>query len=159
MRLASFAWFLPLVGLASGQLTGPVGPTTSLCLKKHECNIVDYGASNDNSSDIAGALETAFTECVLQNPGSRLVVPEGEYLLNRSVVLSNATNWAFQVEGLITIAYGGNYSVDRQLILQGYAGVQPLNDTINGEGDGLFLEDALVIVNGETSFPCAWITF
>jgi hypothetical protein len=111
--------------------------------------VLDYGAVNDNSTDIAKALEATFTDCVLDHPGSRLVVPAGEYLLNRSVVLSNGTNWAFQLEGLISLAYGGNYSVDRELILQGYAGVQPLNDTINGEGDHLFLENGLVIVNRE----------
>jgi rhamnogalacturonan hydrolase len=131
------------------QLLGPVGPTTPLEEKTLECNILDYGANNDNSTDTADALEAAFSNCVLPNPGSRLVVPEGEYLLNRSVVLSNGTNWAFQLEGLITLAYGGNYSVDRELILQGYAGVEILNSTINGEGDGNFLIDGLVIVNGK----------
>lgn len=139
----------------SCQLTGPVGPTTRLSEKTTECSILDYGAANDNSTDTADAIEAAFSKCVLPNPGSRLVVPEGEYLLNRSVVLSNGTNWAFQVEGLITLAYGGNWNVDRELILQGLAGVQALNATINGEGDGKFLLDGLVIVNGKTTtFAC-----
>ena len=157
MRIAVIFKLLHFAGWASCQLTGPVGPTTSLDLKTHECNILDYGASNDNSSDIATALESTFTDCVLRNPGSRLVIPEGQYLLNRSVVLSNATNWAFQLEGLITLAYGGNYSVERQLILQGFAGSKVLNDTVNGEGDGLFLQDALVIVNGKVSGTCTLI--
>ena len=157
MRTSLFFKLLHFAGLASCQLAGPVGPTTSLDLKTHECNILNYGASNDNSSDIADALETTFNDCVLHNPGSRLIVPEGQYLLNRSVVLSNATNWAFQLEGLVTLAYDGNYSVDRQLILQGFAGSQVLNDTVNGEGDGLFLQDALVIVNGKAPSASGWL--
>ncbi|KAH8646151.1 glycoside hydrolase family 28 protein [Xylariales sp. PMI_506] len=142
------AWALAqFLGHANAQLIGPVGPTTPLSEKTHECNILDYGAVNDNSTDTADAIEAAFTKCVLPNPGSRLLIPEGEYLLNRSVVLSNATNWAFQHEGLISLAYGANWTVDRELILQGFAGVEALNSTVNGEGDGLFLQDALVIVN------------
>jgi hypothetical protein len=158
MKVLSSYLLSHLVGLATAQLIGPVGPTTPLSHKTRQCNVLHYGAVNDNSTDIADALELTFRECVLKSPGSRLVVPEGEYLLNRSVVLSNATNWAFQLEGLITLAYGGNYSVSRELILQGHAGVQPLNDTINGEGDHLFLENGLVIVNGTHSLRAeTWI--
>lgn len=138
-----------LAGQALGQLVGPVGPTSDLASKTHVCNILDFGAKSDNSTDVADALHAAFDQCVLQHPGSRLVVPEGQYLLNRSVVLSNATNWAFQLDGLITAAYGGNWTVDRELILQGFAGVDALNSTINGEGDQKFLLDVLVIVNGK----------
>lgn len=152
MKLVPYLLLWQSATLTVGQLIAPVGPTTDVSEKQRECNILDYGAFNDNSTDIAQSLETAFEDCVLNHPGSTLIVPEGAYLLNRSVVLSNATNWAFRIDGLITLAYGGNYTVDRELILQGYAGVQPLNDTINGEGDGLFLQDGLVIVNGRNAF-------
>lgn len=141
--LAALLW-----QVSAGQLIGPVGPTTSLKDKTIECNILDYGAVADNSTDISTAIETTFSDCVQKNPGSRLIVPHGEYLLNRSVVLSNGTNWALQLDGLITAAYGGNWTVDRELILQGFAGVEALNVTINGEGDGEFLLDVFVIVNG-----------
>ncbi|PWY67145.1 pectin lyase-like protein [Aspergillus heteromorphus CBS 117.55] len=134
-------------GLVAGQLIGPVGPTNSLAQKTIECSITDYGAVADNQTDIASALESAFSECVLPNRGSRLVVPEGDYLLGRGVVLSNGTNWAFQLDGLITAAYGGNWTIDRGLILQGFAGADLLNATVNGEGDHEFLLDVLVIVN------------
>lgn len=131
----------------AAQLTGPVGPTTKLDQKTNECNILNYGAINDNSTDASGAIESAFKNCVLSHPGSRLVVPEGEYLIKRTVILQNGTNWAFQLDGLITLAYGGNWTVDRELILQGFAGVEPLNATINGEGDGLFLQNGITIIN------------
>ncbi|KAE8388779.1 pectin lyase fold/virulence factor [Aspergillus alliaceus] len=95
--------------LAVGQLISPVGPTTTVTQKTTECNILTYGA------------------CVRPNPGSRLVIPEGEYLIN----------WGC----------GGNWEIERSLILQGFAGVDVLNSTINGEGDHKFLLDVLVIVN------------
>ncbi|GAQ39913.1 endo-rhamnogalacturonase F [Aspergillus niger] len=147
MRLSSLIPVSLLAGLAAGQLIGPVGPTTNLEDKNIECNILDYGGVADNQTDVAASIEATFTECVLNNPKSRLVVPEGNYLIKRSVVLSNGTNWAFQLDGLITAAYGGNWTVDRELILQGFAGEQIINSTINGEGDGKFLLDVLVIVN------------
>lgn len=135
--------------LTQAQLVGPVGPTTPLTEKTKICNVLDYGAIADNATDISPALNLAFSDCVLKNENSRLYVPEGEYLLNQSVVLSNATAWALQLDGLITAAYGGNWSVERELILQGFAGAEVLNSTINGEGDQKFLLDSLVIVNGE----------
>lgn len=138
-----------MIASAVGQLIGPVGPTTPLKEKTIECNVLNYGAVADNSTDVSSAIEAAFTECVLKNPGSRLVVPEGDYLLNRSLVLSNATNWALQLDGLITAAYNGNWTVDRNLILQASAGTELINSTVNGEGDGKFLLDVLVIVNGK----------
>ncbi|KXH62702.1 murein transglycosylase, partial [Colletotrichum salicis] len=128
-------------------LTGAVGPTTSLSQKTTECNILNYGAVNDNSTDVASAIEKAFKTCVLPHAGSRLIVPDGQYLIKRTVILSNGNNWAFQLDGLITLAYGGNWTVDRELILQGFAGVEPLNATINGEGDGQFLQNGITIIN------------
>lgn len=148
MSAFSKLFLLGLLGLSNAQLIGPVGPTTALEDKIIECNVLDYGAVADNATDISTPLEAAFTECVLSQPGSRLVVPEGNYLINRSVVLSNATHWAFQLDGLITAAYGGNWTVDRELLLQGFAGTALINATIDGEGDHEFLLDVLVIVNG-----------
>ncbi|KAF5974125.1 murein transglycosylase [Fusarium coicis] len=133
--------------LATAQLTGPVGPLTSLSQKTHKCNILNYGAINDNSTDTADAIEKTVNTCVLSNAGSRLIIPDGQYLIKRSVVLSNGTNWALQLDGMITLAYGGNWTVDRKLVLQGFAGVELLNATINGEGDGQFLQNGLTIIN------------
>ncbi|KIM93395.1 glycoside hydrolase family 28 protein [Oidiodendron maius Zn] len=150
MALYWLALLLPIFQLPSltyGQLIGPVGPTTPLSRKVIECNILDYGAKADNETNAAPAIQAAYDDCVRPNPGSRLIVPEGNYLITEDIVLANATNWAFQLDGLITASYTGNYSVPREDILWGPAGVQALNETINGEGDGLFLLDILVIVN------------
>ncbi|KAF8862818.1 glycoside hydrolase family 28 protein [Acephala macrosclerotiorum] len=142
---------LYLAALSFAQLTGPVGVTTPLHEKTHECNILHYGGISDNRTDVAPAVTRAFEECVLHHPRSRLIIPPGNYLLKQSIVLSNATNWAFQLDGLITAEYIGNtstaYTVKRDLILQGYAGVEPLNSMINGEGDGEFLQNLIVIIN------------
>ncbi|KAN0108708.1 glycoside hydrolase family 28 protein [Hyaloscypha variabilis] len=153
MHLSLILSCLVTIPFASSQLIGPVGPRTPLSEKTRVCNILDFGGVADNSTDVAPAITTAFEKCVQRQPGSRLVVPEGNYLLKQSIVLSNGTNWAWQLDGLITAEYVGNssgtsnYLVPRDLILQGFAGVQALNSTINGEGDGKFLENLIVIVN------------
>jgi hypothetical protein len=58
---------------------------------------------------------------------------------------------------LITAAYLGNstaavanYTVPREAILQGFAGVEQLNGTINGKGDHEFLQNFIVIINGQS---------
>ena len=99
---------LTLPQLSASQLTGPVGPTTPLSKKTRVCNVLDYGAKADNVTNIAPALRSAYQQCVLPHPGSRLYVPKGNYLTTEDIVLSNGTNWAFQLDGLIT-AYVGLY--------------------------------------------------
>ncbi|KAJ0357633.1 hypothetical protein COL154_009939 [Colletotrichum chrysophilum] len=141
MKSALLAAVLSLSGVAA-QLTGPVGPTTALSKKTTECNILNYGGISDNSTDVADAIENAYKSCVLVHAGSRLIVPEGNYLIKRTAILSNGTNWAFQLDGLITLAYGGNWTVDHELILQGFAGVEQLNATINGEAYHLTIRGA-----------------
>ena len=84
------------------QLTGPVGPTTPLSQKTKVCNVLDYGAKADNKTNVAPALRAVFQQCVLPHPGSRLYLPNGNYLTTEGIVLSNGTNWAFQLDGLIT---------------------------------------------------------
>ena len=84
------------------QLTGSVGPKTPLSQKTKVCNVLDYGAKADNKTNVAPALRDAFQQCVLPHPGSRLYVPNGDYLTTEDIVLSNGTNWAFQLDGLIT---------------------------------------------------------
>jgi rhamnogalacturonan hydrolase len=156
MLSATLLWlgFLLLVPQVSSQLIGPVGATTPLHEKTRLCNILDFDGIADNNTDVAPAITAAFEKCVKRQPRSRLVVPEGNYLLKQSIVLSNGTNWAFQLDGLITAEYVGNstgtsnFLVPRDLILDGFAGIQALNSTINGEGDGKFLENLIVIVNG-----------
>jgi rhamnogalacturonan hydrolase len=54
----------------------------------------------------------------------------------------------YGTDHIVLRSYDGNYSVPREAILQGItASVQVINSTINGEGDGQYLLDVLVIVN------------
>ncbi|THH06186.1 hypothetical protein EW145_g4260 [Phellinidium pouzarii] len=106
-----------ILGLASSvvlaQLSGSVGPTTPTSEKQATiCNVLDYGGEI-GSSDIGPAIGNAFTECVLNNSGSTLYVPEGNYDMKTWQILSGGTKWAFQMDGVITRAStaGGNMIV------------------------------------------------
>ncbi len=86
-----------LLSAVSAQLSGHVGPTSSLESKQSTiCNVLDYGGSI-GSSDIGPAITSAFTvrfgprshrqertlidsdqDCVLNNSGSTLYVPAGK---------------------------------------------------------------------------------
>jgi rhamnogalacturonan hydrolase len=105
---------LALLSFTQGQLIGPVGPTTPLAHKLIECNILNYGAKADNRRDVAPAIHAAYKQCVLPNPGSRLIVPSGTYLTTENIVLANATNWAFQLDGLITAYVTGIRDVAKE---------------------------------------------
>ncbi|RDX45296.1 rhamnogalacturonase [Lentinus brumalis] len=99
-----------LLSAVSAQLSGHVGPTSSLESKQSMiCNVLDYGGSI-GSSDIGPAITSAFTDCVLNNSGSTLYVPAGNYDMQTWVTLSGGTQWAFRLDGLISRAAttGGN---------------------------------------------------
>ncbi|KAI5119242.1 hypothetical protein M0805_008793 [Coniferiporia weirii] len=105
MAFALVRLFFALVCASSAafaQLSGTVGPTTSTADKqKTICNVLDYGGEI-GSSDIGPAIGNAFTECVLLNTGSTLYVPEGDYDMETWQTLSGGTQWAFQLDGVIT---------------------------------------------------------
>ncbi|QSZ37639.1 hypothetical protein DSL72_008738 [Monilinia vaccinii-corymbosi] len=175
LSIISFLLFLHLSPFSQAQLTGPVGPTTPLSQKTIECNILTLNPTfNPLTDDVSIPITNTFTSCVQKQAGSRLIVPPGNYTLKSSIVLSNATNWAFQLDGLITAQYFANYTgykvpyvVPRARVLEGFAGVEKLNryvvsrevsaagdsgveasnSTINGEGDGKFLQNFILIVN------------
>ena len=68
---------------AAAQLSGSVGPTTSLSSKSTLCNVLDYGGSV-GSSDIGPAIQKAFdvrgpalvviVSCVVQFQSHRRIV-------------------------------------------------------------------------------------
>ncbi|EUC56586.1 endo-rhamnogalacturonase F, partial [Rhizoctonia solani AG-3 Rhs1AP] len=94
-----------LAGVCQAQHVGHVGPTVPATSKMYECNVLNYGAKTDNATDIGPAIKSAFTNCIVKNPNSRLIVPAGNYLLSTTVLLNGASNWAFQLDGLITVDY------------------------------------------------------
>jgi polygalacturonase len=38
--------------------------------------ISNYGAKADNATDVGPAIKSAFSNCVVKNPNSRLIVPK-----------------------------------------------------------------------------------
>ncbi|KAI0823445.1 rhamnogalacturonan-hydrolase [Trametes gibbosa] len=112
----SFKSLLPsllFLSAASAQLSGHVGPTSSLSAKQATtCNVLDYGGKV-GSSDIGPAIQKAFDECVTKHSGSTLYVPAGNYNMKTWVILKNGSKWAFRLDGLITrtATTGGNMIV------------------------------------------------
>ena len=106
---------------ALGQLSGRVGPTTSRSAKRNTiCNVLNYGGSVGSSvsvpltisaltltdtcamQDIGPAIPSAFNNCVLKNKGSTLYIPPGNYNMATWVTLNGATQWALQLDGIIS---------------------------------------------------------
>lgn len=55
-----------------------VGPATPLSSKSKICNVLDYGAVADNATDIAPAIEKAFSSCAISG-GATIYIPPGTY--------------------------------------------------------------------------------
>ncbi|TDL15361.1 rhamnogalacturonase [Rickenella mellea] len=101
MFITAITIFTALFAGASAQLSGRVGPTTALSQKKTVCNVLNYGGKV-GSSDIGPAIGSAFTNCVKKNSGSVLYVPPGNYNMATWQTLNGGSNWAFQMDGVIT---------------------------------------------------------
>lgn len=96
--VAAFA-ALSLASAQSVELSGKVGPLTSIADKKavKTCDITDYGG--ETGSDISAAINDAFAAC---KKGGVVVVPSGNYNLENWVVLKNGEAWALQFDGIVT---------------------------------------------------------
>lgn len=96
---AAFAAFYTLTSAQSADLSGKVGPLTSVEDKKavKTCDITDYGAKAD--SDISTAINDAFAAC---KSGGVVVIPSGNYNLENWVVMKDGKAWALQLDGTIT---------------------------------------------------------
>ncbi|KAL6235692.1 RGase A [Aspergillus navahoensis] len=108
MHISRLLLFLtPL--LVKGQLSGSVGPLTSVSSKSQTktCNVLDYGAVADKSTDIGPALSSAWDECA---DGGVVYIPPGDYAIETWVKLSGGKACAIQLDGIIyrTGSDGGN---------------------------------------------------
>ncbi|GAQ42763.1 rhamnogalacturonase [Aspergillus niger] len=106
----SFLSFLGLAPIfAAAQLSGSVGPLTSASTKAatKTCNVLDYGAVADKSTDLGAPLASAFADC---KSGGLVYVPSGDYALSTWARLSGGEAWALQIDGIIyrTGTDGGN---------------------------------------------------
>ena len=95
--------FAIVPALVVGQLTGPVGPITSISDKttKKICNVLDYGAVADKKTDIGPAISDAHSDCVRTKGGGIVFIPEGEYAMETWVTLNGGEAWALQLDGTI----------------------------------------------------------
>lgn len=95
--------------LASAQLPGTVGPTTSYSSKASTkiCNVLDYGGVADNSTDIGTAISSAWDEC---KSGGVVYIPSGDHALEFWVKLTGDKSTAIRMDGILyrTGSDGGN---------------------------------------------------
>jgi rhamnogalacturonan hydrolase len=76
-----------------------------------ECNVLDYGAVADNTTDLGPALTTAWNECVIPQVTTTvadnvlLYVPAGNFLLASTVTFDGAANWNLHIAGDIYLPF------------------------------------------------------
>ncbi|KAF2646591.1 hypothetical protein P280DRAFT_387301 [Massarina eburnea CBS 473.64] len=103
-----FIGAIALLPTALGQLSGSVGPLTSTSSKASKtCDVTDYGAKADKTTDIGPPLTSAWADC---QKGGTVVIPEGDYAMKTWVTLKNGAAVAIQLDGIIyrTGTEGGN---------------------------------------------------
>jgi len=139
--LVSCALVSLLSGTVFGQLTSSVGPLTSRSAKgaTKTCNVLNYGAKADKSTDLGPPLLAAFNAC---KSGGVVVVPSGDYALETWQTLSGGNAWALQLDGMIyrTGTSGGNmlfieHSTDFELFSStSKGGIQGLGYVLHAQG-------------------------
>lgn len=130
----AFAATLPT--LIVGQLSGSVGPLTSLSDKKAValCDITDYGAVADGETDISTALTDAFDDC---KSGGVVYIPSGDYALETWVTLSGGSAWALQIDGII---YRTGTDSGNMIMIEHSSDFELLSSTSSGAVQGLGYE-------------------
>ncbi|KAH8699216.1 RGase E [Talaromyces proteolyticus] len=140
------AFSLLLLQQTVAQLSGSVGPLTSVSSKKatKTCNVLDYGAKADKETDLGPPLTDAFTACA---SGGLVYVPSGDYLLNTWVTLSGGTAWALQIDGII---YRGGTNGGNMIYIEHASDFELFSSTSSGALQGLGYE---FHVDGNISGP------
>jgi rhamnogalacturonan hydrolase len=135
-----------LLGYVSAQLSGSVGPLTSISDKKSValCNVLDYGAVADNSTDLGPALTDAFEACI---DGGLVYIPSGNYLLETWVTLSGGSAWALQLDGII---YRGGTAGGNMIYIEHATDFELFSSTSKGAVQG---SGYLYHIDGNISGP------
>ncbi|QKX61550.1 uncharacterized protein TRUGW13939_08702 [Talaromyces rugulosus] len=135
-----------LLQQATAQLSGTVGPLTSVSTKKSTklCNVLDYGAVADQSTDLGPPLTDAFDDC---SSGGLVYVPSGDYLLSSWVTLSGGEAWALQIDGII---YRGGTDGGNMIYIEHASDFELFSSTSSGAMQGLGYE---FHVDGSISGP------
>jgi hypothetical protein len=74
------------------------------------CNVLDYGAIADNSTDVGPALTRAFTNCVAKAittsaSDTILLVPDGDFLLGSNALFSKGRYFTLTITGNLYIPF------------------------------------------------------
>lgn len=131
MHSLVFAALSLCLSLVSAQLSGRVGPTTSLASKaKKICNITSHGAKPGKGGDIGPAMTAAFNAC---KNGGTIVIPAGDWGLRTWVNMRGGKSFAIQWDGVIhrTGDAGGN-----MLLVQSSDDVEIFSTTGRGAFQG-----------------------
>lgn len=109
MRLSIFLSAIALLPSALAQLSGSVGPTTNTAAKRATkiCDVTQYGAKADKTTDIGPPLASAWAAC---QSGGIVIIPKGDYAMKTWVTLKNGKGVGVQLDGIIyrTGTDGGN---------------------------------------------------
>lgn len=100
MHFSSFILAAAAIAPVIGQLSGKVGPLTTHATKtaKKTCNVLNYGAKADKTTDIGPPLQSAFAAC---KTGGTVVVPSGDYAIKTWVTFEGGKAWALQLDGTL----------------------------------------------------------
>ncbi|KAG7449201.1 rhamnogalacturonase A [Guyanagaster necrorhizus] len=140
----AFLFLLPV--LIAAQLSGSVGPLTSYSAKAavKTCDVTDYGAVADLSTDLGTALASAFAAC---QSGGLVVIPQGDYALSTWVTLSGGSAWALQLDGTI---YRTGTDAGNMIFIEHTSDFELFSSTSSGAVQGYGYE---YHVNGSLSGP------
>ncbi|KAK4446313.1 pectin lyase fold/virulence factor [Podospora aff. communis PSN243] len=97
---SSLIALLGVATLATAQLSGRVGPTTTREAKaaKKVCNILDFGGVASATTDNSDAITKAWDAC---KAGGQVLIPSGSFGLEKWVDLTGGSGVAINVEGII----------------------------------------------------------
>ncbi|KAE8154496.1 pectin lyase fold/virulence factor [Aspergillus avenaceus] len=134
LSLLSFVGLVPTLAVAS--LSGSVGPKTSVATKAatKTCNVLDYGAAADKTTDLGPPLASAFADC---KSGGLVYVPEGEYAMSTWVKLANGKAWAMQLDGTI---YRTGTDAGNMIMIEHTSDFELFSSTSSGAIQGLGYE-------------------
>lgn len=122
-----------LPALVVGQLSGSVGPLTTVATKtaKKTCNVLNYGAKADKTTDLGPPLQSAFAAC---KSGGVIIIPSGDYAMATWQTLNGGSGWALQLDGIIyrTGTAGGN-----MIMIEHATDVEVFSSTSKGAMQGL----------------------
>jgi len=114
MFLLSLLVSAPLLPSVLAQLNASTGPLTTPDTKRcvKVCDVTDYGAVADGTTDLGPPLYAAFNACAT---GGVVDIPAGTYTMSTFVTLSGGEGWALNLEG--TIERAGNVSTGNMIAI------------------------------------------